>query len=49
MAIWPSWVSAIGQASFAVSMISVRQMARSSSGADAVMVPGNVMARHHSG
>src|SRR5258707_12348701 len=51
MAIWPSWVSAIGQASFTVSAISFRQTKRSPCGAEgaAVIVPGTVMARHHNG
>ncbi len=51
MAIWPSWVSAIGHASLIVSMISARQTARSDgvAGVAAAMVPGNVIARHHSG
>ena len=45
MAIWPSWVSAIGQASRTVSLASTRQTARSVVGADgaAMMVPGKVM------
>src|SRR5262245_3209098 len=51
MATWPSWVSAIGQASLTVSIVSARQTARTFVAADpaAVMVPGNVMARHHNG
>ena len=45
MAIWPSWVSAIGQDRRTVSLISARQTARSVVGADgaAMMVPGKVM------
>ena len=51
IAIWPSWVSAIGQASLTVSAISVRQTKLSPCGAEvaAVMVPRWVMARHHNG
>ena len=51
IAIWPSWVSAIGHASLIVSAISTRKTVRpaGASGPAAAMVPGDAMARHHSG
>src|SRR5215475_2677124 len=48
MAIWPSCVSAIGQASLMVSRSSLRQMAGALA-SPLTMVPGSDMARHHTG
>ena len=50
MAIWPSWVSAIGQASFdRLDDLGAPDGAIVAASRAAVMVPGDVMARHHSG